>query len=482
MDTFVAFEIAIVGLRATEIHIERLVNHRAQLDGLFKADLCRVVLADVGQELAQNLLLNLATYFFGRQIGLVVHAVPHTSLELIHAFRKGVVFLDGLKQTPSWIVERVPQKIFQRTLRHEAEDTEDGQDRRTFGQKGNVHSKGRRTARGRTCEMHLERTRRAEFFVGPKTANFARDWQLSGTSGRRMRDVDINSLNFLRLDDLGIAANDKLAALILETFFQSGAVVQIGQMALFRAQHDRHVHERHLALRRRWFRVRVLIGGDGRIGRRVAHFPDDVINVDKDVADLGQTARTSLVRQERLTGHDAHILGRVNTRAVGFLDEGLVDHDVAELDGVLRPSFIVENFNLGKFAHDKRHHVIHKMIKVSECVSGIRTNALVAVEQCILETFVTLQFGIKLLSLDHMLGTARKHDSLFCNVCACVLQGVCKASEKKIEICTKRFIQKLEHELELDLDRLTTKKFLHDLDGSAKGASDWNCKSNDHGH
>jgi hypothetical protein len=52
VDTFLAFEIAVVGFGATQIDIERLVNHRAQLDGLFEANLRRVVLADVGQELA----------------------------------------------------------------------------------------------------------------------------------------------------------------------------------------------------------------------------------------------------------------------------------------------------------------------------------------------------------------------------------------------------------------------------------------------
>jgi hypothetical protein len=42
-----------------------------------------------------------------------------------------------------------------------------------------------------------------------------------------MGDVDVDALNFLRLDDLGIAANDKVAALILETFLESGAILQI---------------------------------------------------------------------------------------------------------------------------------------------------------------------------------------------------------------------------------------------------------------
>ena len=42
-----------------------------------------------------------------------------------------------------------------------------------------------------------------------------------------MRNMNIDSLNFLRLNDLGISANDKVAALILEAFFEDFLVLQI---------------------------------------------------------------------------------------------------------------------------------------------------------------------------------------------------------------------------------------------------------------
>lgn len=76
--------------------------------------------------------------------------MAHARVQLVHAFRKCQVFLDSLKETTARIVERVPQKIFQRTLRRESEDTKDGENGSALGQKGNVDRKRRRTPRRRT--------------------------------------------------------------------------------------------------------------------------------------------------------------------------------------------------------------------------------------------------------------------------------------------------------------------------------------------
>ena len=100
-----------------------------------------------------------------------------------------------------------------------AKRTKNCEKRSALGQKGNVDRKRRRTSGCRDGKVHLQSTCGPEFFVRAQTTNFACNGQLSGAAGRRMRDVDINALNFLRLDDFGVAANDKVAAVVLETFF-----------------------------------------------------------------------------------------------------------------------------------------------------------------------------------------------------------------------------------------------------------------------
>lgn len=153
--------------------------------------------------------------------------------------------------------------------------------------------------------MHLQSTCRSKLFIGSQAPNFARNGQLPGTTGRRVRDVDIDALNFLRLDDFCIATNDKVAALILETFFHRGTIVQIAEMTLLGSEHDGHIHERHFAINGGRLRVNVLISSNCRILGRVAHLPDDLIDIDKDMADLRETSCASFVGQQGLVRHDA---------------------------------------------------------------------------------------------------------------------------------------------------------------------------------
>lgn len=168
MDTLIAFKVAIVSFGKAQIDIECLVNHGAQIDGLFEANNGRVFLADVGQQFAKNLLLNLTTNFFRSQIGFILHASTHSRVELVHGLREGTVLVAILKEASSRIIQRVPEKVFEFTARIEAENTKDCEDGRALGQEGNVDTKGGRTpGRGNTL-VHLESTRRAKLFVAPE--------------------------------------------------------------------------------------------------------------------------------------------------------------------------------------------------------------------------------------------------------------------------------------------------------------------------
>lgn len=104
----------------------------------------------------------------------------------------------------------------------------------------------------------------------------------------------------------------------------------------------------------------------------------------------------------------------MDARAVGFLHKRLVNHDIAKLDRVLRLGLIVQNFNFGKLANDEGHHVIHKMVKHGQTVGCVGPRPFVALQQCILQTFVALQCRIELLSLDDMLCTTGEHGKTEC--------------------------------------------------------------------
>lgn len=161
-----------------------------------------------------------------------------------------------------------------------------------------------------------------------------------------MRDVNINALNFLGLNDFRIATNDKIAPLIVETFFENFLVVQIAQMTLLASNHDGDIHERDFALFGWRFRKNVLTCKIQRVQSGVAHLENLLINVHKDVRNVGQSACTCFRRQQRFIGKNSEIFGRRNGRAIHFLHQGLVHRHIAKLDTMFGLGFIADDFNL----------------------------------------------------------------------------------------------------------------------------------------
>lgn len=63
-----------------------------------------------------------------------------------------------------------------------------------------------------------------------------------------MGDVNIDPLNFLRLDDLGIASNDEIAALIVDALLESTLILEIAQVTLLASKHDGNIDQRHFSI------------------------------------------------------------------------------------------------------------------------------------------------------------------------------------------------------------------------------------------
>lgn len=112
---------------------------------------------------------------------------------------------------------------------------------------------------------------------------------------------------------------------------------------------------------------------------------------------------------QRFIRHDSQILGRVNTRRIGFLHERLVNRDIAKLDLVFGFRFIVNDFNLGKLANDKGEHLVHKVVKHGDRVGCVGLRALLAEQESILQRFVPLPLGIKGLRILDSSCTTWKH-------------------------------------------------------------------------
>jgi hypothetical protein len=314
-----------------------------------------------------------------------------------------------LKETPSGIVKRIPEKVFQFAARILSENSKDCKNRSALGQKGNVDTKSGRASCSRNTLVHLQSTRTPKLFVISKASNFAGNRQLTGWTRRRMRNMNINSLNFLRLDDLGIPANDKVAALILETFLKSTLILEVTQMALLASKHDGHIYQRNLTISCRRFCQLIVRGRKSRIGSRIAHLPNGLVNIDKYMTDLREATGSSFRRQDGFVRHNAQVLGRMHTRAVSFLHERLVHCDIAKLDKMFCFGFIINDFNLGKFAYNKRQHLVHEMVKHGDSVSRIGLGSLLTEQQSILQRLLTLCFGIKGLGILYRTCTTWKH-------------------------------------------------------------------------
>ena len=148
------------------------------------------------------------------------------------------------------------------------------------------------------------------------------------------------------------------------------------------------------------------------------------------MANLGQSARTSFGWQHGFVGHNTKILGRVDTRAVRFLNQRFVHGHITKLNQMLCLGLIINDFDLGKFSNDKGKHLVHEVVKHGDRVRGLRLGPLVTEQQSILQRLLALAFGIKRLRILDRLSTTWEH-------CAQSVCDVCKYAKISIPIQLK---------------------------------------------
>lgn len=64
-----------------------------------------------------------------------------------------------------------------------------------------------------------------------------------------------------------------------------------------------------------------------------------------------------------------------------------MNRDMPKLNTMLGLGFIANDFNLGKFADNKRHHLVHEMIKHGERIGSLTMRTFLSKEKGILEAF-----------------------------------------------------------------------------------------------